>query len=54
MEALGGFIIFIYYFLFCIPILNLENYRPADPWSERFMYDNRSLEEIMEEEENWE
>ena len=32
----------------------LENYRFADPWPERFMHDPRSLEQIMEEEENYE
>ena len=36
------------------PFSTQENYRFSEPWPERFMHDPRTLEEIMEEEDNWE
>ena len=32
----------------------VENYRKASEFPERYMGENRSLEEILNEEENWE
>jgi len=31
-----------------------ENYRFATPWPERYMVERRTLEEVTEEENNWE
>mmetsp|Transcript_10967 Transcript_10967/g.12581 ORF Transcript_10967/g.12581 Transcript_10967/m.12581 type:complete len:125 (-) Transcript_10967:165-539(-) len=35
-------------------VLGVENYRKASEFPERYMGENRTLEEILSEEENWE
>jgi len=41
--------------LICFTIFNLSaNYKFPIAWPERYMVETRTLEQVMEEEENWE